>query len=134
MKSSTVVHDLQHPEEVESDQASPSSHEVSSEEEGSSVDDSDVSSLPPNRDKGPRHWDERGARPMLLPEQEPAMPAHTALTDSRVNFRLGTGGLQVKMDYRADPALKIPPCSYHHPLLTPAACTMSTVRGRGGQG
>ena len=32
----------------------------------------------------------------------------TSLKDSRVNFRLGTG-LQAKVDYRADPAPKIPP-------------------------
>ena len=43
-----------------------------------------------------------------MSEQEPTRSPHTAMKDSRVNFRLGTG-LQAKVDYRADPAPKIPP-------------------------
>ena len=46
---------------------------------------------------------------MVLSEQEPPRPHRTDLRDSRVNFRLGTGDLQAKVDYRADPAPKIPP-------------------------
>ena len=80
------------------------------EEEGSSVDDSDVSSLHPNRDKENRHWDERSTwQETVLTEQEPPRLPYTALKDSGVNFRLGTGGLQAKVDYRPDPAPKVPP-------------------------
>ena len=53
-------------------------------------------------------WDQRGAW-QEVSEQEPTRPPRTALKDSRVNFMLGTGGLQAKVDYRADPAPKIPP-------------------------
>ena len=99
--------------QVEFDQVSTTSfpdQEFSSEEEGSSVDDIDVSSLHPNRNKGQRHWDEQGAQQeMVLTEQEPPQPPRTALKDSRVNFRLGIGGLQAKVDYRADPAPKVSP-------------------------
>ena len=42
-------------------------------------------------------------------EQEPPRPPHTSLKDSRVNFRLGAGCLEAKVDYRADIVPKIPP-------------------------
>ena len=42
-------------------------------------------------------------------EQEHPLPLHTTLKDSRFNFRLGTGDLQVKVDYRADLSPKAPP-------------------------
>ena len=112
--SSSRGREHQHSEPVESDKvslpSSPDSREFSLEEEDSSVADSDVSSLHPNRDKGQRHWVERDARQKtVLMEQEPAISPRIAVKDSRVNFRLGTGGLQAKVDYRADPAPKVPP-------------------------
>ena len=56
----------------------------------------------------------------VLTEQEPAIPPCTTLKDSRVNFRLGTGGLQMKVDYRADPAFKVqPPAPSTIPFLPP---------------
>ena len=42
-------------------------------------------------------------------EQEPPRPPCTARKDLSVNLRLGTGGLQVKVDYAADTAPKVPP-------------------------
>ena len=98
----------QHDEKVESDQASPPST-PDSDKISSEVAESDVSSLHPNRAKGQRHWDEQGSQPTALTEQEPAMHPNTTLKDSRVNFRLGTGRLHAKVDYRADSAPKVPP-------------------------
>ena len=90
----------------------PDSRGFTSEEDGS-TDNSEASPRQPNRDKGHRHWDERGARQeMELSEQEPTRPPRTALKDSRVNFRLG---LQAKV---ANTAPKIPPPA---PAATPSS-------------
>ena len=45
---------------------------------------------------------------MVLTEQEPPQPPPTTQKDPRVNLRLGIGGLQAKVDYRADTAPKVP--------------------------
>ena len=100
-------------------------------EEDGSTDDSEALPCQPNRDKGHRHWDARGARQeMELSEQEPTQPLRTALKDSRVNFRLGMGGLQVKVDYGTDTAPKIPPPA---PTATPSLPPSLTQRALMGE-
>ena len=74
-------------------------------EGGGLLEDSDGSYLPPKRDKGQRHWDDRSTQPMgLIVLEHSASPCtRTTLMDSRVNFRLGSEGLQAEVDYRVDP-------------------------------
>ena len=55
------------------------------------------------------------------------MPPRTALKDSKVNFRLGTGSLQVKVEYSTDPAAKAPPLTLTIPTLP--SCTTIPTRG-----
>ena len=59
---------------------------------------------PPNRVKGQRHWDDQCTQLTELDGLESLVPPHTSTTlkDARVNFRLGTEGLQVKANYRVD--------------------------------
>ena len=56
-------------------------------------------------------------------EHEPPQSPRTALKDSTVNLRLGTGGLQAKVDYRADSPQGSTTSHLHHSLLFPAAHT-----------
>ena len=94
-------------------QASPqdSIRELSFEESGGSLESEDSSF--PHRDRGRRHQDgqDEQSHRLLHLEQSQSPCTAVSLKDSRVNFRLGSEGLQVTDSYRVNTPSSTPPVS-----------------------